>query len=406
MPYRVPSLGLSMASLLFLLCMPALLLAATRDALVIGVNQYEAPLSPLANAERDAQSVADALQARGFQVRLLLNPDRAAVLAAVQQLATDNARSDPRDPAGVILVYFAGHGIEYLGERATRGNYLLPAGSSLERLGNSSLLLPELLLALKTANRRNNIVILDACRDVVSRGLQQIAPALPEGVSQQWSESVQMPEGDFLVQYAAPFGAKTPDGVPGDGGPFARALVAQLQDAPDLEAALRDTRRVLHERHALDAFMLGNLKHPVPLRPAAPGVGTLVAVLLLLALGSVLWLRRALWWPLVAGAGGVVSGAGATLSDPQTGRRLATLRPGQRLKLGRSPTADLRFEALAVSQEHALLGLDADGPWIEDRSSNGLWYGKDQPLPKNTRVRLSLPCTVYLGDHRSGLRIE
>src|SRR6185369_10794591 len=111
--------------------------SSKRYALIIGVNQYEDPkIAPLKGATNDAQTLADTLkQYAGFpsdQVMLLTTdqqperlPKRNTILEALSNLA-----SAARRDGGMLLVSFAGHGIE-------RGKkpFLL---SSDARLGNDN----------------------------------------------------------------------------------------------------------------------------------------------------------------------------------------------------------------------------------------------------------------------------
>src|SRR5690606_27247324 len=75
-------------------------------ALVIGVDQYtDASIPSLANAVRDAHAVGRLFESRlGYEAVVLDNPSKAALVAAMNQLALTLG---PRDS---VVVYYAGHG--------------------------------------------------------------------------------------------------------------------------------------------------------------------------------------------------------------------------------------------------------------------------------------------------------
>jgi uncharacterized caspase-like protein len=81
-------------------------------ALVIGVSEYGRERAaqeaagfivppPLANSVRDANLVADALATQGFQVTRVMNPDKRAMLSAVNAFAVALGRAGP-DAVGLF----------------------------------------------------------------------------------------------------------------------------------------------------------------------------------------------------------------------------------------------------------------------------------------------------------------
>ena len=87
-------------------------------ALVIGIDNYSAGWPRLSNAVKDARLVAQALEARGFEVTLLTD-------VTGQQLREQLRRFfafKGADPDAWLFVWFAGHGYTKLGE-----GYLVPA---------------------------------------------------------------------------------------------------------------------------------------------------------------------------------------------------------------------------------------------------------------------------------------
>ena len=90
-------------------------------ALVIGINDYPAPLPKLKTAENDAQAIAKTLHDDyGFDVKILLGHDatRNNILAALNQYETTLQSNDN------LLIYYAGHGYE---NKTTGKAYWLPA---------------------------------------------------------------------------------------------------------------------------------------------------------------------------------------------------------------------------------------------------------------------------------------
>jgi uncharacterized caspase-like protein len=93
--------------------------AETRLALVIGNSGYTA-VNKLPNPEHDAETIAAALKADGFDVTTVDNLTRAEFIAALDRFS-DNATN-----ADWAVVYFAGHGMQLDGV-----NYLIPVDAKL-----------------------------------------------------------------------------------------------------------------------------------------------------------------------------------------------------------------------------------------------------------------------------------
>jgi formylglycine-generating enzyme required for sulfatase activity len=190
---------------------------APKLALVIGVSDYARALTPdevaagfvvpkpLPNAVRDATLVADALEAQGFTVTRLADPDKRAMLAGLSNFSTALTRAGP-DAVGVF--YFAGHGAQ--GRPALErdiDNYLIPRNTALISevdLESEALALSRVSATLKPAPRGAMVLILDACRDF----------ALPAA-----------------NRSGASPGSTALDGPAGGNGPYARALAAEVRGA-------------------------------------------------------------------------------------------------------------------------------------------------------------------------------
>lgn len=201
-----------------------------RVALVIGNSKYAA-IDRLANPERDAKLVADALQRLGFEkVELLLDGSREVVTAKLKSFAEAAANAD------WAVVYYAGHGIEFDGS-----NYLVPVDVKFEQdadIPKESVALDHVLNAVGVAGKLR-LVILDACREnpfatdmkrtdaaSVGRGLARLEP-----------------ESGTLVAFATKHGKTATDGT-GQNSPFASALVRRML-TPGLE--VNQIFRLVHD---------------------------------------------------------------------------------------------------------------------------------------------------------------
>jgi len=83
-------------------------------ALVVGINEYDAPVPPLRYAARDAERVARALEEAGVESVVLRNA-AATKDTILQRLMEEVLRSRSTDR---LVLYFSGHGVTVGGERA------------------------------------------------------------------------------------------------------------------------------------------------------------------------------------------------------------------------------------------------------------------------------------------------
>lgn len=127
-----------------------------RVALVLGNAAYT-QVSPLMNADRDAESVAGALSDAGFaKVTVAINLDRAQLETLVQQFSSEAAGAD------WAVIYYAGHGIEAQGR-----NYIIPVDASLDTLRDApshAIPVSDIVRAVGPA-KTLRLIALDACRD-------------------------------------------------------------------------------------------------------------------------------------------------------------------------------------------------------------------------------------------------
>jgi hypothetical protein len=143
---------------------------AKRWALVIGVDKYADPqISPLRGADNDARTLSDALiRYAGFpqdQVLLLSTdqpterqPTRINILRRLSNLAS----VVPKD--GLLLISFAGHGIERGGQA-----YLIPADSQISDdinlLEESAVSVARMKDRIRATGVGQVVILLDACRN-------------------------------------------------------------------------------------------------------------------------------------------------------------------------------------------------------------------------------------------------
>jgi peptidoglycan hydrolase-like protein with peptidoglycan-binding domain len=202
--------------------------AANRVALVVGISDYD-NAQRLENPERDATSVAAALQAAGFDVTLKLNLDQTEFGDALLgfERKVQNAET--------ALFYFAGHGMQINAQ-----NYLLASNA---KVSNPHLIDQDgmdlsRILALMEAGADTSIAVIDACRDnpMAKALLQESGSAARSlGLSRGLARMDQT-YSNSLVAFATAPGAVALDGT-ANNSPFTEALLKHL-NTPDLEVSV------------------------------------------------------------------------------------------------------------------------------------------------------------------------
>ncbi|WP_409558519.1 caspase family protein [Achromobacter sp.] len=202
---------------------PAPVPAARRYALVIGNARYAVPANVLANPVNDARLIADTLRKRGFDVTLLTDLTTAQMEAAVEEFA---ARAKD---AELAMLYFAGHAVALDDVNYLFGVELpLPlADVRIRSAQQNSLSMRRVSQALRRADIRARLLVLDACRTNLTRG--PAAAGLVHTV----------PAGGELIAFSTQPGATAEDGFGRDGprhSPyafyFAQGLAALPASAP------------------------------------------------------------------------------------------------------------------------------------------------------------------------------
>ncbi len=198
-----------------------------RVALVIGNNAYK-ELHALGNPGADATSIAQMLSERGFDVVSCdgkrpgcFDLTREGLSGAIAQL------KEKSQDASLAFVFYAGHGLE-----SSEGNVLVPVDAAVDcerQQVERGVLLDEVLEALSGA--RQKIVILDACRN---NPLGEICP--PATKAKLTFRDFKIPNaGNFLLVSSTKPGQVADDGLEGAHSPYARALLAALSGAPNVQ---------------------------------------------------------------------------------------------------------------------------------------------------------------------------
>jgi uncharacterized caspase-like protein len=136
--------------------------AERRLALIITNQDYPPQLGALSKSHADGEILSQALRKVGFDIQLVKDADKSAMLRAISDYAE---RLEKAGPDGVGFLYYAGHGAatEKFGD-----NYLIPVGvqiSSQLQLTTLGVQLGEVIDTLSQTNSQVNFVVIDACRD-------------------------------------------------------------------------------------------------------------------------------------------------------------------------------------------------------------------------------------------------
>lgn len=187
-----------------------------RRALIIAASRYSQ--DPLPNTLSDAQKVAAALSARGFDSRCLIDATGHQIAEALERFG------DSVGAAEISLIYFAGHGIEYNG-----AGFVLPVdfpfpirATALKHFAVST---AQLVNAMNSATGVK-ILVLDACRNSVESFLDDGNNIL----SVLNSERIEEKQWDnLLVAYSTSAGDTASDGPIGANSQFCDAFCNALR---------------------------------------------------------------------------------------------------------------------------------------------------------------------------------
>ena len=125
-------------------------------ALVIGINDYHAPLPPLKSAVNDAKAVGKVLEEHyGFHVQYLLDA-QATRFNILDALGKYESSLQPNDN---LVIYYAGHG--YLDPNTKRA-YWMPYDAN-SKLSPNRIISDDLMNEVSDAPARHVLVISDSC---------------------------------------------------------------------------------------------------------------------------------------------------------------------------------------------------------------------------------------------------
>lgn len=187
--------------------------AEQRIALVIGNSDYETTGWDLENPVNDAELMAGALEAVGFDVHTVLDGSKTEMEEAFQAHA-DRLKEAGEEAVGFF--FYAGHGAQHRGV-----NYLISSDAKL-RSGLDLMRQPKLDLVmdyLEYAGNQTNFIVLDACRN---NPLPASMRSAPQGLA-----SSQRVRGTLIAYSTAP-GMVAEDGTGQTNSSYSAALATLI----------------------------------------------------------------------------------------------------------------------------------------------------------------------------------
>lgn len=139
-----------------------------RTALLVGAWDYESavfPRLPQAGIEHDLAGMKAVLEALGFEVTVILNPETSGPV----QTAVKAFEARLKERGGTALFYFTGHGAEHAGK-----NYLVPTRdeslSGSADLEHRAFAANHVLDLMEASGTEVNLMFLDCCRNGLTKG--------------------------------------------------------------------------------------------------------------------------------------------------------------------------------------------------------------------------------------------
>ena len=198
--------------------------ADKRVALIVGNSKYE-HTPHLDNPVNDANDVAQALTAIGFQVTLKLDPSKREMDQSIAQFARDATGAD------AAMFYYSGHGMQFQGQ-----NYVMPVDAELRdeiSLRYEMVGVDDVKLALERANGVK-IMILDACRNnPLATQLARSISTSTRGISNVQGYARPEKTQGMIIVYATQANEVAFDGG-GRNSPFSAAFLKEVRE-PGLE---------------------------------------------------------------------------------------------------------------------------------------------------------------------------
>jgi tetratricopeptide (TPR) repeat protein len=201
-----------------------------RYALVIGNGKYKF-VSPLKNAENDANDMAAELQRSNFEVIKVINGDYNQMREAFRKFH-EKLVAGPKDQT-VALFYYAGHGLQNLGE-----NYLVPVEANIQYEDDiPRMCMPvqrTVMANMERSSSRINILVLDACRNNPFPSAYRSAES---GLAE-----VRRARGSFIAYATAP-GSVASDGEGRNGLYTQELLNAMRKPGNTIEQVFKEVRK-------------------------------------------------------------------------------------------------------------------------------------------------------------------
>jgi formylglycine-generating enzyme required for sulfatase activity len=190
-----------------------------RVALLVGNAAY--PGRRLGTPVHDVEVLKGVLNLLRFDVAVVTDATKSQFETAIAQFGE---RIDATAPAALSFFYFAGHGIQH-----DTTNYLLPVDiediSSTRHLPAHAISIEDVVDQIISSNCRENVIILDACRDNPLGGALRLRRA-----AQGLARLLAPPPGT-LIAFSTASGAVAADGD-GSNSPYLEALADELLQAP------------------------------------------------------------------------------------------------------------------------------------------------------------------------------
>jgi TPR repeat protein len=222
----------------FLVLLPGVAFAEAspvkRLALVLG-NEAYTDLPPLKNALADANAMDAALRDVGFEVQLVRDADKSGMERALIDFR------NKIEPESVVLVYYAGHGLQ-----ASEENFLVPIDARIADTMDLPLVAmsaSQVLRQLEGTKAGSIIFILDACRDNPFLGKDGKTRSIGNGDSlSRGLARIASKHTGTLIAFSTSPGDVAQDGKGGN-SPYTEALTAALRTpGQSIEAIFKDTR--------------------------------------------------------------------------------------------------------------------------------------------------------------------
>jgi len=193
--------------------------ADRRVALIVGVSNY-AHATKLVHPPDDARDMAAALRRLGFEVDLVLDPDRTALEGAVRRWGQKSRGAD------ASLFYYSGHALEAQGV-----NWILPVSANVSSDRDLRFEALDLAAVLEQVegNARVALIFLDACREDPFKQRLGTTRQIAKGGLAPINAKV---SGTYLAFATAP-GVVAADGN-GAHSPFTEAVLKYIE-TPGLE---------------------------------------------------------------------------------------------------------------------------------------------------------------------------